>query len=191
MVDELVATLKIRSHTWPQWWGDKWSRSWWWTMLVTPVVTLWSGALEDLHSDYLQWILQTQNNPWQQMYLRTLYWPQYLLAWSWDLGLTARLNALVRVGGFVFCVLWCSRLVSVVAGVRWWRVCMGLAVFCVVWAWWWPEVGDSLVYSYTSLAVFIFLAVLGDPSGLHRRLSGRWFPLVLVFASFVATATYV
>jgi len=159
--------------------------------MLTPAVTLWSGALKDLHSDYLQWILQTQNNPMQQLTSRIFYWPQYLLAWSWDLGLTARLNALVRVGSFVYCILWCSRLVSVAAWVRWWKVCVGLVMFCVVWVWWWPELGDSLVYSGTSLGVLVFLGALGDPSELSRRLSGRWFPLVLAVASFVATATYV
>jgi len=191
MVDELVATVKVKSHTWPQWWGDKWSRSWWWTILLTPLVTLWSGALEDFHSDHILWILQTQNNPWQQMYQRVLYWPQYLLAWSWDLGLTARLNALIRVGTFLFCVLWCSRLVAIAAGIRWHRLCTGLVVFCSVWVWWWPELGDSLVYSGTSLGVFVFLAALGDPSGLCQRLSRWWFPAVLVLASFVAASTFV
>jgi len=164
---------------------------WWWSVLFSPLVVLWSGGLKDLHSDYLQWILQTQNNPFEQLTGRILYWPQYLLAWSWDVGLTARLNVLVRVGSFVFCVVWCGRLVALAAGVCWWRVCVGLGVFCVVWSWWWPELGDSLVYSGTSLGVFVFLVALGDPAGLSRRLSRRGFWLVLGVASFVSASTYV
>jgi len=160
-------------------------------VLLTPVVTLWSGGLKDLHSDYLVWILQTQNNPTKQLLGRVLYWPQYLLAWSWDVGLTARLNVLVRVGSFVFCVVWCGRLVALAAGVCWWRVCVGVGVVCVVWSWWWPELGDSLVYSGTSLGVFVFLVALGDPAGLSRRLSRRGFWLVLGVASFVSASTYV
>ena len=43
-----------------------WRRSWW-SVLFSPLVVLWSGGLKDLHSDYLQWILQTQNNPFEQL----------------------------------------------------------------------------------------------------------------------------
>jgi len=44
-----------------------WQRVWWWSVLFSPLVVLWSGGLKDLHSDYLQWILQTQNNPFEQL----------------------------------------------------------------------------------------------------------------------------
>jgi len=191
MVDKFVATLNLRLMNPPAWWRNRWQRSWWWAVLLTPVVTLWSGALKDLHSDYLQWILQTQNNPSEQLVDRIFYWPQLVLAWSWDLELTARLNTLLRVASFIYCVFWCGRLISVIARAQWWRVGIGMVGFCLCWFWWWPEVGDSLIYSGHTLGMFLLLIALGDPSTAGGRLSQRWFVIALVIVSYLATATYV
>lgn len=154
-------------------------------------MTLWSGVLHDLHSDYLAAILRTTNNPGPHVLGRIFYWPELLLAWSWDAGLTARLNSLIRVGSIVYCVVWISRLVAISLRVASLRISFGTVIFCAMWSWWWPELGDSLVYSGTSLGVFTLLVTLGDPSGLARRLSLRWFWLALAVATFVSASTYV
>lgn len=172
-------------------WKRPWSSAWWWTAVLTPIVTLQSGALQDLHSDYVAAVMRTTNNPGEYVFGRVFYWPELVLAWSWDAGLTARLNALIRVGSFVYCVIWLCQLVSVSTKVREWKLCVGAVLGGLYWISFWPELGDSLVYSGTSLGVFVFLATLGEPSKLQGRpLTGRiW--IVRVIASFIAAATYV
>lgn len=192
LVDELVATLTLGAARAPQWWHERWSRSWWWTLLLTPIVTLWSGAIKDLHSDYLVFILQTQNNPSQQVLPRSFYWPQLLLSWSWSLDMTARLNSVLRVAGWLFCAIWFGRLVAVATSAKWWKI--GTTVFAVAvgWSMWWPEVGDSLIYSGSSLGVFMFLAVLGDPSRLAvKRVNQPWFAAAICVVAFTVTSTNV
>lgn len=192
LVDELVATLTLGAARAPQWWHERWSRSWWWTLLLTPIVTLCSGAIKDLHSDYLVFILQTQNNPSQQLLPRSFYWPQLLLSWSWSLDMTARLNSVLRVAGWLFCAIWFGRLVAVATSAKWWKI--GTTVFAVAvgWSMWWPEVGDSLIYSGSSLGVFMFLAVLGDPSRLAvKRVNQPWFAAAICVVAFTVTSTNV
>jgi hypothetical protein len=116
-----------------------------WSIVITPLATLCSGALDDMHSDFLVWAFIAVDNPMHQAWERALYWPQYLLFWSWDLNVTARILAALRVWSLVYGWLWIARLVSSTAMVARWKTSalMGMSVW-----WWvmtWPDVGNHFV----------------------------------------------
>lgn len=162
-----------------------------WSIVLTPLATLWSDALDDMHSDYLVATFITVDNPSFQALDRIIYWPQYLLFWSWDLNVTTRILAALRVWSLVYCWLWIARLVSSTAMVARWKTSAFMGIFVWWWAMTWPEVGDSSIYSGNtlSLAPFLLASSIGfDQERRTHRLVGL---VVICSTTLLAASTNV
>ena len=151
-----------------------------WSIVLTPLATLWSDALDDMHSDFLIWTFIAVDNPMHQALERILYWPQYLLFWSWDLNVTARILAALRVWSLVYCWLWIARLVSSTAMVARWKTSALMGMFVWWWVMTWPEVGDSSIYSGNTLSLAPFLLASSIDFDQGRR-THRLVGLVVIF----------
>ncbi|MFM8644858.1 MAG: hypothetical protein ACKODN_06510, partial [Actinomycetota bacterium] len=118
---------------------------------------------------------------------RLVYWPQFALSWVWSLDLAVRLDSLLRHFSLIFLALWVVELTRVVAGVHLRRLAITSAVFVGWWSMHWPEVGDSLYYSYAGIATLPFIALIGSPKRVLTTMSTtRAFVASMVGAMFAA-----
>ena len=140
-------------------------------LALSPLAMLLSGALKDQHSDHLAFAMQAVNNPWVLLADRLVYWPQFVLSWVWSLDLAVRLDSLLRHFSLIFLALWVVELTRVAAGVQLRRLAITSVVFVGWWSMHWPEVGDSLYYSYAGIATLPFIALIGSPKRVLTTMS--------------------